>query len=55
MQVNGQSLLRVTHEFAVDTFVKAGGNVNMVIIPGEETRAKVCMLNCNKQFIYKTL
>ena len=44
LQVNGQSLLHVTHEFAVDTFVKAGGSVKMVIIPGEEARVKVCIM-----------
>lgn len=40
-QVNGISIVDVTHQFAVDTFVNAGSLVNIVVIPREEQRRLV--------------
>jgi len=40
LEVNGVSLENVKHEVAVSTFVKAGGNVTMVVQPGAELIAR---------------
>ena len=42
-KVNDIKLENVTHQFAVDSFVNAGNEVKMVVLPGAEQKMQVSL------------